>query len=49
MNYRQRDWCEAEAFGVVDHWSTFQCERRLYEQDGLILQVGDDFFFLIRS
>ncbi|XP_040393914.1 DNA-binding protein RFX2 isoform X11 [Cygnus olor] len=38
MNCRQRDWCEAEAFGVVDHWSTFQCERRLYEQDGLILQ-----------
>ncbi|XP_035204167.1 DNA-binding protein RFX2 isoform X7 [Oxyura jamaicensis] len=38
MNYRQHDWCEAEAFGVVDHWSTFQCERRLYEQDGLILQ-----------
>ncbi|XP_038025058.1 DNA-binding protein RFX2 isoform X11 [Anas platyrhynchos] len=38
MSYRQRDWCEAEAFGVVDHWSTFQCERRLYEQDGLILQ-----------
>lgn len=45
MSYRQRDWCEAEAFGVVDHWSTFQCERRLYEQDGLILQVGDDFYF----
>ncbi|KAM9618899.1 DNA-binding protein RFX2 isoform 3-T6 [Morphnus guianensis] len=38
MNCCQHDWCEAEAFGVVDHWSTFQCERRLYEQDGLILQ-----------
>lgn len=42
MNYWQQEWCEAEAFGFVDHWSTFQCERRLYEQDGLILQVGDD-------
>ncbi|KAM8986689.1 DNA-binding protein RFX2 isoform 5-T7 [Ara ararauna] len=38
MNRWQHDWCEAEAFGVVDHWSTFQCEQRLYEQDGLILQ-----------
>ncbi|KAM6331769.1 DNA-binding protein RFX2 isoform 7-T9 [Alca torda] len=38
MNYWQPGCCEAEAFGVVDHWSTFQCERRLYEQDGLILQ-----------
>ncbi|KAM4657650.1 DNA-binding protein RFX2 isoform 2-T2 [Amazona ochrocephala] len=38
MNCWQHDWCEAEAFGVVDHWSTFQCEQRLYEQDGLILQ-----------
>ncbi|XP_065556051.1 DNA-binding protein RFX2 isoform X6 [Lathamus discolor] len=38
MNCWQRDWCEAEAFGVVDHWATFQCEQRLYEQDGLILQ-----------
>ncbi|XP_062481176.1 DNA-binding protein RFX2 isoform X7 [Pezoporus occidentalis] len=38
MSCWQRDWCEAEAFGVVDHWATFQCEQRLYEQDGLILQ-----------
>ncbi|XP_071584308.1 DNA-binding protein RFX2 isoform X6 [Heliangelus exortis] len=38
MNYWQHDWCEAEAFAGVDHWSAFQCERRLCEQDGFILQ-----------
>jgi len=49
MNCWQHDWCEAEAVGGVDHWSTFQCERRLYEQDGFILQVGDDSFFWLEG
>ncbi|XP_064898306.1 DNA-binding protein RFX2 isoform X4 [Columba livia] len=35
MNYGQH---EAEAFGGVDHWSAFHCQRRLCEHDGLVLQ-----------
>ncbi|KAM4759052.1 DNA-binding protein RFX2-like isoform 7-T11 [Cyanocitta cristata] len=38
MNCWQKEWCEAEALGVVEHWCPFQCGQRLFEQDGLTLQ-----------
>lgn len=38
VNYWLCEWCDAEGFGFVEPWATFQWERGLYEWDCLHLK-----------
>lgn len=37
LNHCLHDWCDAEGFGFVGHWATFQREKGQYKQDNLHL------------